>query len=90
MGKEFSEGQHITMNDFQSIINIGAGAALAAIGWIARTLWDAVQNLKDDLAKLREEIAKDYVPRNDFKEFAGEIRSMFQKISDKLDNKADK
>jgi len=90
MGKEFSEGQHTTMNEYQSIINVFLGAALAVSGWFFRVLWDAVSDLKTDLSKLREEIAKDYVPRNDFKEFATEIRNMFQKISDKLDNKADK
>lgn len=63
---------------------------MAVSGWFFRVLWDAVSDLKTDLSKLREEIAKDYVPRNDFKEFAAEIRNMFQKISDKLDNKADK
>lgn len=78
------------MSEYQQIINIAIGAILAASGWFFRVLWEAVTNLKDDLSKLREEIAKDYVPRNDFKEFAAEIRNMFQKISDKLDNKADK
>lgn len=78
------------MSEYQQIINIAIGAILAASGWFFRILWEAVTNLKDDLSKLREEIAKDYVPRNDFKEFAAEIRNMFQKISDKLDNKADK
>ena len=78
------------MSEYQQIINIAIGAVLATSGWFFRVLWEAVTNLKDDLAKLREEIAKDYVPRNDFKEFATEIRSMFQKISDKLDLKADK
>lgn len=78
------------MSEYQQIINIAIGAILATSGWFFRVLWEAVTNLKDDLAKLREEIAKDYVPRNDFKEFATEIRSMFQKISDKLDLKADK
>ena len=78
------------MNEYQSIINIFLAASLATSGWFFRVLWEAVTNLKDDLSKLREEIAKDYVPRNDFKEFASEIRTMFQKISDKLDNKADK
>ena len=78
------------MSEYQQIINIAIGATLATSGWFFRVLWEAVTNLKDDLAKLREEIAKDYVPRNDLKEFATEIRSMFQKISDKLDLKADK
>ena len=78
------------MNDYQTIINIGAGSVLAIMGWFARTLWDAVQELKQDLSKLREELAKDYVPKDDFKEGMSEIRRMFEIITTKLDNKADK
>ena len=63
---------------------------MAVTGWFARQLWDTVKELKSDLSKLREEIAKDYIRRDDFKEFASEIRSMFREISDKLDKKADK
>lgn len=78
------------MNDWQTIINLGAGVTLTVIGWFARQLWDAVNGLKSDLSALREEIAKDYTRRDDFKEFAFEIRQMFREISDKLDKKADK
>jgi hypothetical protein len=78
------------MNEYQTLINIGAGTALAIMGWFARTLWDAVQELKTDLSKLREELAKDYVPKDDFKEGMTEIRRMFEIITTKLDNKADK
>jgi hypothetical protein len=76
--------------NYQDLINMAAGAAVAVMGWFARQLWDAVNSLKGDLSALREEIAKDYTRRDDFKEFASEIRSMFREISDKLDKKADK
>lgn len=78
------------MTDYQNIINIAAGCGIGVSGWFARQMWDAVKELKADLAKLREEIAKDYVPRNEFRELAAELREMFAKISDKLDAKADK
>ena len=78
------------MNDFQTIINWAGGAALASIGWFARQLWDAVKELKADLANLRVEIAKDYTPKNDFQAAMTELRGMFEIIRDKLDNKADK
>ena len=78
------------MNDYQTFINWAAGIGMTGMGWFARQLWDAVGGLKADVSALREEIAKDYMPKNDFKEFAGEIRTMFQRISDKLDHKADK
>ena len=76
--------------NYQDLINIGAGGLLAVLGWFARQLWDAVNGLKSDLSALREEIAKDYTRRDDFKDFAAEIRQMFREISDKLDKKADK
>lgn len=78
------------MDDFQTIVNGGGAAALGAMGWFARQLWDAVKELKTDLEKLRVEIAKDYVPKNEYYPFAAEIRNLFQRIYDKLDEKADK
>jgi len=78
------------MDDFQTIINGGGAAALGAMGWFARQLWDAVKELKADLTALRVEIARDYVAKTDFNPFAAEIRSLFQRIYDKLDDKADK
>ena len=78
------------MDDFQTIINGEKAAALGAMGWFARQLWDAVKELKADLTALRVEIARDYVAKTDFNPFAAEIRSLFQRIYDKLDDKADK
>ena len=76
--------------NYQYLINIAAGSVIAIGGWFARQLWDAVKSLQSDLSALREEIAKDYTRRDDFKDFAAEIRQMFREISDKLDKKADK
>lgn len=76
--------------ELQDILNVGGGSALTILGWFARNLWDAVQQLKTDLSTLREQIARDYVPKDDFKSTIGEIREMFRHISDKLDQKADK
>jgi len=76
--------------EFQDLINLGAGAALAAMGWFAKTLWDAVQELKKDLAKLREDLPIQYTRKDDFKDFAQELREMFKLINEKLDKKADK
>lgn len=78
------------MNDWQTIINIGAGCTLSVIGWFARELWQAVKDLRSDLSALREEIAKSYTRRDDFKDLAHELRGMFNQINDKLDRKADK
>jgi hypothetical protein len=78
------------MDDFQSYLNWGGGAALSALGWFARQLWDAVTLLKGDLEAIKVDMAKNYVPKEDYKEFTREIRDMFRHISEKLDSKADK
>lgn len=76
--------------DYQTIINIGAGAILAAVGWFVRIMWEANKELRDDLAKLKDHMADKYMRRDDFREFAREIRELLLSISDKLDKKADK
>lgn len=78
------------MNDWQTIINIGAGCTLSVIGWFARELWQAVKDLRSDLSTLRVDIATHYIRKDDFKDFAHELRDMFKQINDKLDKKADK
>jgi len=63
---------------------------MAVCGWFARELWAAVKDLKSDLAKLREEIPKVYVQRDDYREDMRDIKDMFNKIMDKLELKQDK
>lgn len=74
----------------QDLINIIFGASAAVLGWFARELWAAVKELKSDLAKLREELPKVYVTRDDFKSDVREIKEMLTRLFDRLDNKADK
>jgi len=63
---------------------------MSVCGWFARELWAAVKDLKSDLAKLREEIPKVYVQRDDYREDMRDIKEMFSKIMDKLELKQDK
>jgi len=53
-------------------------------------MWSAVKELKSDLAKLREELPKTYVTRDDNRDDIREIKEMLGKIFDKLDTKQDK
>lgn len=76
--------------DFQTVINVGAGASLAVMGWFARELWGAVKELRTDLSRLREELARDYITKDDFKDAMREIRDALQRIENKLDHKVDK
>lgn len=74
----------------QTLINVILGTAMTVCGWFARELWAAVKDLKTDLAKLREEIPKIYVQRDDYREDMRDIKEMFNKIMDKLELKQDK
>jgi len=76
--------------DLQTLLNIGLGLASSVTGWFARELWSAVKELKNDLAKLREDLPKEYVVKNDYREDIRELKKMVEKIFDKLDNKTDK
>lgn len=74
----------------QDLINLAFGAASSVLGWFARELWAAVKDLKSDLAKLREELPRTYVVRDDYKDDIREIKEMLTKLFDRLDGKADK
>jgi hypothetical protein len=76
--------------DYQSVINLAAGLAFTVAGWFAREMWSAVKELKSDLSKLREELPKTYVTRDDYRDDLREIKELLAKIFDKLDGKADK
>ena len=76
--------------DLQTVINLGAGTALAVVGWLARELWGAVKELRHDLASIRVEIAQHYTSKDDFKESIREVKELLLAIDAKLDRKADK
>lgn len=83
--------------DVQMLINLSLGAAMMVIGWFARELWDAVKELKADVSKLREDLPKTYVAKDDWREdmrnMRNEIRHLTDicdKIFERLEGKADK
>ena len=78
------------MEDLQTAFNIIVGSLSALLGWFGREMWSAVQELKADLAKLREEIPKEYVPKNDFNSFVEAVFKKLDRIEDKIDGKVDK
>ena len=74
----------------QELINLALIAAASVLGWFAREMWSAVKELKGDLAKLREELPRAYITRDDYKEDIREIKAMLTKLFDRLDHKVDK
>jgi len=76
--------------DYQSLLNAALVLVSTVTGWFARELWTAVKELKADLSKLREDLPKTYVVKDDYKEDIRDLKDMIGKIFDKLDNKSDK
>lgn len=76
--------------ELQSILNILFTSAGLVLGWFLRELWSAVKELKSDLAKLREELPKEYVTKDDYKDDLREVKDLLNKIFDRLDSKVDK
>lgn len=76
--------------DLQNLFNIIAGTALGVGGWFARRMWDAMDGLRNDVAKLREELPKTYITKDDFKDGVSELKQLLVNIDNKLDRKADK
>lgn len=76
--------------DTQTIINFVALTAIGVGGWFAREVWDAVKDLREDLHEIETNLPKEYVLRVDLDKRMDHIETMFQRIYDKLDGKADK
>jgi hypothetical protein len=70
--------------DYQEMFNIAATGVSAGLGWFAREMYNAVQALKEDLYKFREEVARDYAPRSELKTMKEEIMNALHRIEDKL------
>lgn len=78
------------MNLDQTIVNWAFGLAGTLGGFVVKAMWDAIAQLRTDLADLNRAIARDYVRRDDYRDDISEIKGLLSRIFDKLDEKADK
>lgn len=83
--------------DWQNLINIAGGAALAVVGWFARQLWDSVKELKADIGELRLHVSETYVKKSEMETLEAQmdkrfdrVEQMIVKLYDKIDQKVDK
>jgi hypothetical protein len=83
--------------DWQTVINIGLGSVLAALGWFAREIWDSLKELRKDTHQIEKDLRELYVRRDDLKEVRIEMSARFDKLEsligslyERLHDKADK
>lgn len=73
--------------DTQSLLNLLFSSAGLILGWFLRELWTAVKELKSDLAKLREELPKEYVVKDDYRQDVKELKDMIARLFDILEKR---
>jgi hypothetical protein len=71
--------------DIQSLINTVLPIICMAMGWFCKELWNAVQDLKEDLSELRAHISDNYLRKDDFASRWEEVLKAVHRIEDKLD-----
>ena len=87
--------------EWQTVINIGGGSLLAALGWFAREIWDAVKELRRDMHRIDRDLPDIYAKKDEMRETFKEVRqdmnqgfnkieSMIGQLFDRLNNKADR
>jgi chaperonin cofactor prefoldin len=74
----------------QQIINIIIGVVLSVLGWFARQLWDAVQDLKQDVKQIEVDLPTHYVRKEDLDIRLDRLEAALNRIFERLDHKADK
>ena len=76
--------------DTQTLINVGLGIILTIVGWFARQIWENVQRIQRDLHEIEVDLPTHYVQKSDYTETMKRIEIMFERIFDKLEQKADR
>ena len=74
----------------QEVINLTGAAIGAVIGWFVKIMWDSVKELQRDVKETSQSMHENYVRKDDYRIDMAEIKGMFNRIMDKLDNKQDK
>jgi hypothetical protein len=76
--------------DIQYIVDGVIALVGALFGWLFKIVWDAIRELKDDMKETNRLIHENYVRKDDYRIDMAEIKAMFHRIMDKLEQKADK
>lgn len=76
--------------DLTQIALFVLSAGMTIIGWFCRQIWAAIDDLRKDAAKLREELPKEYVPLARMDAMFDKLDAKLDRLFDRIDQKADK
>ena len=74
----------------QTLINYLVMLGAAVLGWLWKTLWNAVERLKGDLKDLEVKLPETYAMKIDIDKRFDRIEAALERIYEKIDGKADK
>ncbi len=70
----------------QTVLNWLFAAVGATTGWILKVLWDAMQDLKKDVASIERNLPAVYVRKDDFREATRELKDDMRVGFAKIEN----
>ena len=76
--------------DLQQVFMAALGVGFSVLGWFARELWSAVQQLKSELAKLEVKISSDYVRYDRLQDAMKPVMEQLKRIEETLTHKVDR
>jgi hypothetical protein len=78
------------MIDFQLMFNGALSVLLIIVGWGVRSIYDAINKLKDDQVSLERNLYENYVRRDTYRDDMAEIKDLLGAIWKRLEGKEDK
>ena len=66
------------------------GGLMLLAGFFMKIFWDMLQGARKEIYDMERRLTETYVRRDDYRIDMDELRDMFTRIMDKLDQKADK
>lgn len=68
------------MVEHQQLFNYIFIVAGAAIGWVLKIIWDAVNRLKDDMKTIERDLPTVYVRKDDFRQAVADVKEDMREL----------
>lgn len=68
------------MVEHQQLVNWIFIVAGAAIGWVLKIIWDAVNRLKDDMKTIERDLPTIYVRKDDFRQAVADVKEDMREL----------
>ena len=63
---------------------------MAVFGWLVKSMWDAVQELKRDVHMIQIDLPERYVSKSDMVSMMSDIKAALSRIENRIDHMGDR